>query len=145
MSLGHVDDAQFQQFASRVRQKIDSGYVKQELEKSFDRIGKQSLKTFKANTPVKSGNLRKQWTVAGTSYGSFSGWTIKLVNNAEYASCVESGHKQQPGKYIPAIEARLVRSWVPGQFFMRKSKAQIQSQMPELVTDGLWVLKDLFE
>jgi len=28
MSLGHVDDAQFQQFASRVRQKIDSGYVK---------------------------------------------------------------------------------------------------------------------
>ena len=45
MSLGHVDDAQFQQFASRVRQKIDSGYVKQELGKSSKRIGTQSLGT----------------------------------------------------------------------------------------------------
>ena len=145
MSLGHVDDAQFQQFADRVKGKIDRGYVKKELEKSFDKIGKQSLKVLKANTPVKSGNLRKQWTAAGTSYGGFSGWTIKLVNNAEYASCVESGHRQQPGKYVPAIEKRLVKSWVPGQFFMRKSNAQIQSQMPKLVTDGLWVLQDLFE
>ena len=64
MSLGHVDDAQFQQFASRVRQKIDSGYVKQELGKSSRRIGTQSLRILEANTPVKQGNLRRSWTAS---------------------------------------------------------------------------------
>lgn len=144
MSLGHVDDAQFQQFASRVRQKIDSGYVKQELGKSSKRIGTQSLRILEANTPVKEGNLRRSWTAEGPSY-SGGGWTIKLINNAEYASWVESGHRQQPGRYVPVLKKRLVRDWVPGQFYMKKSIPQIQRQMPQLVTEGLWALKDLFE
>ncbi len=107
MSLGHVDDAQFQQFASRVRQKIDSGYVKQELGKSSRRIGTQSLRILEANTPVKQGNLRRSWTAEGPTYGC-GGWTIKLINNAEYASYVESGHRQTPGRYVPVLKKRLV-------------------------------------
>ncbi|MGS0677804.1 hypothetical protein CBF60_01935 [Lactobacillus taiwanensis] len=144
MSLGHVDDAQFQQFASRVRQKIDSGYVKQELGKSSKRIGTQSLRILKANTPVKQGNLRRSWTAEGPSYGG-GGWTIKLINNAEYASWVESGHRQTPGRYVPVLKKCLVRDWVPGQWYMKKSIPQIQRQLPQLVTEGLWGLKDLFE
>ena len=131
MSLGHVDDAQFQQFASRVRQKIDSGYVKQELGKSSKRIGTQSLRILKANTPVKEGNLRKSWTAEGPSYGG-GGWTIKLINNAEYASYVESGHRTRNHK-----------SWVPGQFFMKNSLNAIDSQLPDLITPGLWAFRDL--
>ncbi|PJZ09208.1 hypothetical protein BHU41_10865 [Lactobacillus crispatus] len=119
MSLGHVDDAQFQQFASRVRQKIDSGYVKQELGKSSRRIGTQSLRILEASTPVKQGNLRRSWTAEGPTYG--------------------------PGRYVPVLKKRLVRDWVPGQFYMKKSIPQIQRQLPQLVTEGLWGLKDLFE
>lgn len=144
MSLGHVDDAQFQQFASRVRQKIDSGYVKQELGKSSKRIGIYSLGVLKRETPRKTGNLNRSWTAEGPSYSS-RGWTIKLINNAEYASWVESGHRQTPGRYVPVLKKRLVRDWVPGRFYMKKSIPQIQRQMPKLVTDGLWALKDLFE
>lgn len=145
MSLGHVDDAQFQQFASRVRQKIDSGYVKKELGKSAKNIGNYSLQVLKKGTPTKSGNLKRSWTAEGPSYGGFTGWTVKLINNAEYALFVESGHRQKVGRYVKAIDKRLVRDWVPGQFYMRKGVAAIQHEMPKLVTDGLWVLKDLFE
>ena len=64
MSLGHVDDAQFQQFASRVRQKIDSGYVKQELGKSSRRIGTQSLRILEANTFADHGRQKDRPMVA---------------------------------------------------------------------------------
>ena len=96
------------------------------------------------NTPVKQGNLRRSWTAEGPTYGC-GGWTIKLINNAEYASYVESGHRQTPGRYVPLLKKRLVRDWVPGQFYMKKSIPQIQRQLPQLVTEGLWGLKDLFE
>ena len=43
-------------------------FVKQELGKSSKRIGTQSLRILKANTPVKEGNLRRSWTAEGPSY-----------------------------------------------------------------------------
>lgn len=144
MSLGHVDDAQFQAWANRVRRKIDSGAVKTELEKTGKNVGAQSLKILKNNTPVDTGGLRQSWTAEGPNYAG-KAWTIKLINNAEYASFVEEGHRQTPGRYVPAIGKRLVASWVPGQFFMKRSMSQIEAQLPSLISPGLWAFRDLFE
>lgn len=38
---------------------------------------------------------------------------------AKYAPHVEYGHRQTPGRYVPAIGKRLVASYVPGQHFFR--------------------------
>lgn len=132
MSLGEVDDAEFQAWANRVRAKISANEVKNELETSAKRIGVQALRQFKANTPVDTGNLRKSWNAEGPFYAG--GWSIKLENNTEYASYVENGHRTRGGK-----------SWVPGQFFMKKSAQQVESQLPELITPGLWAFRDLLE
>lgn len=144
MALGEVDDAQFQAWASRVKGKVDSGWAKEQISKSTKRIGEQALKQFKANTPVATGTLRRSWTASGAGYTAGS-WSVTLTNNAEYASYVEDGHRQTPGRYVPAIGKKLKASWVPGQHFMKNSVAEINAQLPELITPGLWALKDLLE
>ncbi len=142
MSLGTVDDAEFQAWASRVKGKINSGQLKEEIGQSAKRIGVQALRTLKTNTPVDTGDLRDAWTADGPSL-SGGGWTVKLTNNVEYASYVENGHRQTPGRYVPAIGKRLKVSWIPGQFFMKRSLNEVEAQLPELITTGLWAFRDL--
>lgn len=132
MSLGEVDDAEFQAWANRVRAKISANEVKNELETSAKRIGVQALRQFKANTPVDTGKLRRSWNAEGPFYSG--GWSIKLENNTEYASFVENGHRTRGGG-----------RWVPGQFFMKRSASQIAGQLPELITPGLCAFRDLLE
>ena len=133
MVLGKVDDAQFQAWANRVRGKIDRDVIKKEIGKSSKRIGVQALKQFKANTPVDTGTLRRNWSVEGPVYASRA-WIITMTNNTEYAAWVENGHR------TPSHTA-----WVPGQFFMRASLNQINSQLPLLITPTLWAFRGLFE
>ncbi len=142
MSLGTVDDAEFQAWASRVKGKINSGQLKEEIGQSAKRVGVQAIKTLKNNTPVDTGTLREAWTVEGPSV-SGGGWVVKVSNPTEYASYVEKGHRQTPGRYVPAIGKRLKASWIPGQFFMKNSLNAIDSQLPELITSGLWAFRDL--
>ena len=131
MSLGTVDDAEFQAWASRVKGRIDNDQLKKEIGQSAKRIGVQAIRTLKINTPVDTGALRKAWTAEGPSV-SGGGWVIRVSNPTEYASYVESGHRTRGGK-----------SWVPGQFFMKNSLNAIDSQLPDLITPGLWAFRDL--
>ena len=131
MSLGTVDDAEFQAWASRVKGRIDSGQLKKEIGQSTKRIGVQAIRTLKTNTPVDTGTLRKAWTVEGPSV-SGGGWVVKVSNPTEYASYVENGHRTRSHK-----------SWVPGQFFMKNSLNAIDSQLPDLITPGLWAFRNL--
>ena len=131
MSLGTVDDAEFQAWASRVKGRIDNGQLKKEIGQSTKRIGVQAIRTLKINTPVDTGALRKAWAVEGPSV-SGGGWVVKVSNPTEYASYVESGHRTRNHK-----------SWVPGQFFMKNSLNAINSQLPDLITPGLWAFRDL--
>ena len=39
----------------------------------------------------------------------------------EYAPNVEYGHRQQAGRYVPAIGKSLDHAWVPGQHFLHKT------------------------
>ena len=131
MSLGTVDDAEFQSWANRVKGRINSGQFKEEIGQSTKQIGAQALKTLKNNTPVDTENLRKAWTAEGPSV-SGGGWVVKVSNPTKYASYVERGHRTRNHK-----------NWVPGQFFMKNSLNVINFQLPELITPGLWAFRDL--
>lgn len=55
-------------------------------------------------------------TVSGDEY------SVDVINPVEYASYVEYGHRQTPGRFVPAIGKRLKKSWVEGKFFVRTSE-----------------------
>ena len=68
-------------------------------------------------TPVKSGEMRIRTAAGKDEMGYLS----------EYAPHVEFGHRQQPGRYVPAIGKRLKASYVEGQHFLQ---ANVDAQRP---------------
>lgn len=128
-----IDDAEFQAWANRVRARINNDELKHELENSSKRIGMQALKQFKANTPVDSGRLRGAWSTEGVSSAGRS-WVITLINPTEYASYVDQGHRTRGGRH-----------WVEGQFFVKRSASQVEAQLPQLITPGLWAFRSLLD
>lgn len=131
MAIGRIDDEQFQAWADHVRGRIDRDEVKKELSRSVKRIGTQAIRTVKSNTPVDTGHLRRSWRVKDAGFQG-GGWVIEIKNGVEYASYVENGHRTRGGK-----------SWVAGQFFMKNSLNAIDSQLPDLITPGLWAFRNL--
>lgn len=78
------------------------------------------------------GELRRSWystkvRKVGNAY------EITVYNNKEYAVYVEYGHRQQPGRYVPALGKRLVKSWVEGKYMLTKSVLELEKQAPSLL------------
>ena len=52
-------------------------------------------------------------------------YSITVVNIDEKSSYVEEGHRQTPGRYVPAIGRKLVRSATLGKHFLEKAEMQM--------------------
>ena len=48
------------------------------------------------------GSLRDAWTILPIEKHGDQ-YTVTIINNLEYASYVEYGHRQTPGRYVPAL------------------------------------------
>lgn len=83
------------------------------------------------------GTLRLGWTNLQTAgfnvQRGVGSYTITLTNPTYYASYVEYGHRQTPGRYVPAIGKRLVKSWVEGQHFLKISEDELQEKAPQIL------------
>ena len=66
-----------------------------------------------------------------------STYTIKIINPVKYARYVESGHRQEPGRYVPAIGKRLKERWVDGKFMMRESVEELQKIAPQVLEEKI--------
>ena len=51
---------------------------------------------------------------------------IEIVNPVSYASFVEYGHRQSPGRFVPALGKRLKAGWVEGRKMMTISEKEVQ-------------------
>jgi hypothetical protein len=64
-------------------------------------------------------------------------YQIEIINPVHYASYVEYGHRQQPGRFVPAIGKRLKAGWVKGRFMLTISEQELQAQAPVLLEKKL--------
>ena len=60
-------------------------------------------------------------------------YEIEVSNSTEYASYVEFGHRQTPGRYVPAIGKRLKKSWVKGKFMLTISEEELRKEAPAVI------------
>lgn len=132
-TFGDLDNSQFEEFAKHVNAQVSGGQLKNEVKNSVKNVGETYKHNAEANTPVKTGDLRRSWQLIGPIF-SGAEISIELRNSKNYASFVENGHRQTPGRYVPAIGKRLKASWVPGQHFLQKATKQTSNQMPQLIT-----------
>ena len=57
-----------------------------------------------------------------------------MINNGVfYASYVEYGHRQTPGRYVPAIGKRLKKSFVEGKKMLEISIQELERDSPAIV------------
>lgn len=78
------------------------------------------------------GTLRRGWTV-GEIKRAGGNYEIEIINPTEYASYVEYGHRQKPGKYVPALGKKLKKGWVPGKFMLTMSLQELQTQASRII------------
>lgn len=78
------------------------------------------------------GTLRRGWTI-GAITRKANGYEVEIINPVEYASYVEFGHRQTPGRYVPQIGKSLKKAWAPGKFMMTFTEQEIRNMAPGLI------------
>lgn len=130
-------------------QKLQNGDLDKFCEACSKELAARLLALVIPRTPVgqypnetgkKGGTLRRGWTSgknAGTAYAKSlpiaktgNTYTVEVVNPVEYASYVEFGHRQTPGRFVPAIGKRLKAGWVNGQYFLTLSEQDLERIAP---------------
>lgn len=82
------------------------------------------------------GTLRRGWRMTKVTKVA-DGYEVQIINPVEYASYVEYGHRQTPGRFVPAIGKRLKKSWVEGRFMMTKTEIEIEQDLPRIIENKL--------
>ena len=104
-------------------------------------LGARLLRDVVKNTPVgiypsdsgkQGGTLRRNWRVSSPKLKQ-GGCTLEVINPTVYASYVEYGHRQEPGRYVPAIGKALKASWVDGKFMLTRAEDRMQKQAQAIV------------
>ena len=85
------------------------------------------------------GNLRRSWTIGEVSKVGDK-YTIEVFNPVHYASYVEYGHRQEPGRYVPQIGKKLKKAWVPGRFMLTISENEIRDNLESIIQKRLKVI-----
>ncbi len=158
MRWGKCDFRQLEQ----LNQKLE-----QLAEIDFDRFCRQAaaelaerlLAKVKKRTPVVYGTLRDAWAVMPVGHRG-THYTVVVLNHLQYASYVEYGHRQQPGRFIPGYwkggrflydptaEGGMVlkKSWVQGRYMLTISSQELEGQLPALLEKKLYrFLKGCFD
>lgn len=83
-----------------------------------------------------AGDLRRNWTV-GEITRNGNVYNIEVINPTEYASYVEFGHMQEPGRFVPALGKKLKKAWVPGRFMLTISENEIKNDLENILSHRL--------
>jgi hypothetical protein len=91
----------------------------------IQRIVKLGVMETTKEAPIKDGGLRGSIIRSG-KWGNLKG---SFGSDIEYAAAVHEGHKQEVGRFVPAINARLVQPFVKGNPFLTRAVDNIQSDV----------------
>lgn len=110
-----------------------------------DNLAQHYLAEAIANTPVgaiaispdgkyrsESEHMRRSWEAERINDS-----TVKVQNSASYASYVNDGHRQQPGRFIPVLGKRLTKSFVKGLHMQEKAEAATRRASETIVKNAL--------
>lgn len=126
-----VDFSEVEQLRKQVEQMAEFD-KKGFLHETVEAIAQELLTNVIKRTPVDTGTLRRAWTKTNVvDHGSYV--EIIVYNPTEYAEWVEKGHRQEVGRYVPAIGKKLVKDRVLGKFFLLKSEIETESEMNKII------------
>lgn len=131
-SWGSVDFSAFERWSKQIDKAIADNTAQKLTEQVLLELANRVLRRTKQKTPVDIGTLRRSWQVGEVvRHGDYL--EIEIYNPVEYAEFVEYGHRQEPGRYVPALGKRLKQSYVPGQYMLTLSIKEVEALAPALI------------
>lgn len=112
----------------------------EELTRAMNDEGLSWRDDVRANTPVDTGDLRRSWVFEGVTKSGFI-FEMDLSNNLEYALHVEYGHRQEPGRFVPAIGKRLKADYVPGSYMLRDGTNRLEESLPKALREAVKIAR----
>lgn len=112
-----------------VRRKAGNGYVtyQRKVKRTRKMLTAAAAKATEYWQGYQGGALQRAWVIRGVRrIGGV--WTATIFNPMEYASYVENGHRQKPGRFVPALGKTLKKNWVKGRFMMRLSAEYVEKE-----------------
>lgn len=114
-------------------------------EEITDNLAQHYLAEAIANTPVgaiaispdgkyrsESEHMRRSWEAE-----RINDTTVKVQNSASYASYVNDGHRQRPGRFVPVLGKRLTKSFVKGLHIQEKAEAATRRASEKIMKNAL--------
>lgn len=119
------------------------------LKKLTNEAAMRLLEKVRVRTPVgvypadsgkTGGTLRRGWAAKTAikplevqQIGQSTVVSVRIINPVKYASYVEYGHRQTPGRFVPAIGKKLKKGWVDGKFMLTKSELELENELPRII------------
>ncbi len=95
-------------------------------------VGEGLIEKAKNLTNAPTGRLRAGWERTAPEDGR-----VTVYNNVKYAAHVEWGHRQEVGKYVPAIGKKLKKPFVEGKHMLRDAVNETEEYLEDDVMDIL--------
>ena len=120
---------------------VDTGLLRNSI--LHVRAGQSETKVFGANPRDKNGNAtglftyHRRVTVSVPPEEDEDKATVYVGTPVEYAPFVELGHRQQPGRFVPAIGKRLKASFVKGKPFLRPACENYTSELKQALKKAM--------
>lgn len=73
-----------------------------------------------------SEHMRRSWQLGPVEKVGERKFRIPVSNTASYATFVDQGHRQQPGRYVPILGKKLVKSYVEGLHITEKAESAVK-------------------
>lgn len=125
---------------AKAKKRTPVGVVPQDLyDSKKDKSSRESAIYQQYWAGYTGGTLRDAWTILPIEKQG-NNYVVTIANNTEYASYVEYGHRQRPGRYVPAIGKTLKAYWVKGRFMLTVSEQELETQLPGLLEKKLYAL-----
>ena len=106
--------------------------IKFGIMRGLEAAGARCEEYAKDECPVVTGNLM------GSITHQLDGYNAVIIGTpVEYALAVHEGHRQEPGRYVPAIGKRLVADFVPGKPFLRNAAQNHMQEYANLIKQSL--------
>lgn len=94
--------------------------------------GVQTVERNGLTITTNSEHMKRSWN-AGAVEQNGREYKVKVFNTASYASYVNDGHRQQPGRYVPVLGKRLVKNWVDGLNMAEKAEKETERQSKNIL------------
>lgn len=140
--FGEFDIRDIEKFQKKLEELADD--QDEVLRDCAKKIATMLLNAAVNRTPVITGTLRRGWNVQIRLEDN--DYIVELSNNVEYAPYVNYGHRQQKGRYVPAIGKKLKKGWVPGNKMLEKSIEDVRNAIPKVLEKEIYdYLKGAFK